>query len=535
MDIISGLATVGSYMNDREIPSFNETTTGRIKRNQTNGNNVFNSNNYRQNKKYVDNVAWDRYKQAKDPKSGLIPNFYNQMQAVEKRHQKYLDLALRKEKARLQSKKIKDRQVEPRSKVEGFDNDSVFSDEGSNYSRGSRDSLNLNSDHMAFFKKANMMQDTKYHEKKFVNKINNEKNGFYSQFDDLAYDNPSDPVSSNNVSHNTGKHGNIARMEMERNLALKGNYSPFEDDDMTYGVVDQKDFVHNNMVPFFKSGVGKGYGPNSRVTEQFNDLKQRKVELFSGSTKGLNYKPKTERRPLFNPQVGMTWIYGMPNFTDYFESRYIPSKERRNELLHQPVRITPGLNLGYNEISKQGFHDDFRPTELTVDELRVATNPKISYTTPVISGSKGERRSVIPNVAKHRPIRFKEQDPRDLLKSLGETRAPSIYGNYEAPHTNRQQTTRAWYGPVEFLKDQSKPDSMIEKFRLPHRENFLSDTPRNITGVEKEKNTSYTANTYYAKPTNRITTENNGYVNPAGPEYHKGTAFDMKSNIPDPT
>jgi len=54
---------------------------------------------------------------------------------------------------------------------------------------------------------------------------------------------------------------------------------------------------------------------------------------------------KTERRPLFNPHVDLTLTYGMPNYTDYLESRYISSKDRRNELLQQPTRITPGLNL----------------------------------------------------------------------------------------------------------------------------------------------------------------------------------------------
>ncbi|QKF93955.1 hypothetical protein QKU48_gp0497 [Fadolivirus algeromassiliense] len=419
------------------------------------------------------------------------------------------------------------------------DNDSVFSDEGSLHSagNGSRDSLNINNDHMAFFKKGNILQNNNYHQKKYVNEARNEvTNGFLNQFDDLAYDNPSDPVSSNNTPHKKGNNANVARMEMERDLALKGNYSNFENNnDMTYGIVDEKNFVHNNMTPFYKSGVGKGYGPNSNVQKQFDDVKQRKLELFSGSTKSVDYRPKTERKPLFNPQVGLTWIYGMPNFTDYFESRYIPSRERRNEMVHQPVRITPGLNLGYNEVSKQGFHDTYRVLPKTVDELRAANDPKISYEGRVIAGKKGDRRSIIPNVAKHRPIKFKEQDPRDMLKSLGYYRAPSLYGNYEAPHTNRQQTTRAWYGPVEMLKDEPRPESMMEKFKLPFRENFLSPTPRNTTGVESQKNTSYTSNSYYLNPTNRTTTAKNGYVNPAGPEYNKGHAFDMISNIPDPT
>jgi hypothetical protein len=427
------------------------------------------------------------------------------------------------------------------NKKQNKDEDSVFSDDRSGYScdtRSKADSLNLVNDHMAFFKKSNMLTNNRMHEKKFMNQPSNEgENGYLSQFEDLTYNNPSDPVSSNNVPNMTGNLANIERIEMERDLALRGNYSKFESNrDLTYGMVDEKNFVHNNMVPFFKSGTGKGYAVNSIEQKKLNDTNQRRMELFSGSTAMLEYKPKTERRPLFNPLVGLTWIYGTPNFTDYYETRFMPGRERRNEFLHQPVRITPGLNLGYNEISKQGYQDTWRPLPKTVDQLRTADKPKISYGSVIIPGKKGERRGIIPNVAKHRPVTFREQDPRDFVKGLGYYRAPSIYGNFDVPNTNRQQTTRAWYGPVEFPVDASKPESLMEKFKIPFRENFLSDTPRNITGVDQDKNKSLTANTYYAKPTNRITTEINGYLNPAfHTQLEKGYAFDMQSNIPDPT
>ena len=538
MDILSGLLGVGSIMNNKEVQVHDNINTTRVKRTPINGNNLYDNAKYRTTKRYEDNIAYDRYKLAKDPmNTGVIPNFYNQLQTVTKRKQAIKEEYLKQKKQKDEYRKKTEK------KIEGFENDSMFSDDDTLYSRRSNDgksldgSLNLNNDHMAFFKRGNMLSDTSYHEKRFINKArNNETNGFMSQFEDIAFDNPSSPVSSNNVHNKSGNNANISKLEMERELALKGNYSSFEDNnDMTYGIVDDKNFVHNNMVPNFKSGIGKGYEPNSRVTQQFDSIKQRKLELFSGSTKDLNYRPKTERRPLFNPQVGLTWIYGMPNFTNYFESRYIPSRERRNELLHQPVRVTPGLNKGYNEVSKEGFNDTWRVLPKTVDELRAANDPKISYEGRIIEGMKGERRPIIPNVGKYKPVKFKEQDPRDLVKSLGYYRGPSVYGNYDAPSTNRQMTTKVWYGPVEFLKDQPRPESMLEKVRLPNRENFLSPTPRNVTKVDGDKNTSYTANTYYMQPTNRITTQHNGYVNPAGPEYHKGHAFDMQTNIPDPT
>ena len=84
-------------------------------------------------------------------------------------------------------------------------------------------------------------------------------------------------------------------------------------------------------------------------------MKTRKVELFTGSADNLQYKPKTERKPLFNPLIGLTNIYGMPNFSDFAGARFIPGKERKNEKPFQEQKVTPGLGLGYNEVSTHGY------------------------------------------------------------------------------------------------------------------------------------------------------------------------------------
>lgn len=321
MDVLSSLTTVGKYMNKNAKKRYDKINTRRIKRTRINGENTYNSRNIRNYRRHLKSLANKNYKLAKNPeKTGVIPNFYNLAKDVKKRKIKKKD-----------------------NLVESFDDDSVFSDDGSLYSnesKGSCKSLNM-TDHTAFFKKGNMISDNKRHLRKFINKSKVEDGpGYLSQFHDLCYDNPGDPVSSNNVHHKTGKFGNIRRLETERNLALKGEYSNFDNTDMTYGVTSKENFVHNNMVPFFKNGFGKGYGPNSIFQKKLDDVKQRKMERFTGSVKNLEYRPKTERRPLFNPHKGLTWIYGMPNFTNYFESRYIPGRERRNEYLHQPVNYS---------------------------------------------------------------------------------------------------------------------------------------------------------------------------------------------------
>ncbi len=424
------------------------------------------------------------------------------------------------------------------------DADSVFSDD--NYSRSyDNASINLNNDHMAFLKQADLMKNANPTFNKKNNPIPNkqkpqviEDNGYESQFSPLSFNNPSAPVSSNNVGHINGNRSGVAKLEMERELALKGNYSQFDQDNMTYNILDEKNLTHNNMVPYFKKKTGMGYAHDSIQSQKVNSVNQRKMELFSGSSKSVDYRPKTERRPLFNPIVGAgKWIYGQPNSTAYMETRFIPGKEQRNVKPFLETRVTPGLAKGYNEISKEGFNETYRALPKDTNELRTADNPKVSYGSVIVPGMKGQRRGVVANMAKHTPPKFKEQDPRDMLKSLTYYRAPSIYGNVEesVPITNRASTSREYFGPVAFSKDEAKPESMMEQYRTPNKENYLSPTPRNTTAVDKEKTITNTANSYYAKQTKRITTQNNTYVNPARPEYAKGHAYDMVTNRPDPT
>jgi hypothetical protein len=61
-----------------------------IKRTPINGINIYNSNNYREYKNAMADVAYKRYQEALNPAaSGIIPNFYNQFKDVARRDAEY--------------------------------------------------------------------------------------------------------------------------------------------------------------------------------------------------------------------------------------------------------------------------------------------------------------------------------------------------------------------------------------------------------------------------------------------------------------
>lgn len=90
MDILLGLTSLGSYFNNHPETIKYTNYGNTIKRTPINGTNIYECNNYRADKNYVDDLVYNRYKLSQNPReSGLIPNFYNQMQAVEKRYAEY--------------------------------------------------------------------------------------------------------------------------------------------------------------------------------------------------------------------------------------------------------------------------------------------------------------------------------------------------------------------------------------------------------------------------------------------------------------
>jgi hypothetical protein len=380
MDILGGLLLSSYIIKNSNIKNTNLNNNISVK--DKNYNNIYNMNNKKSSKNLINNIAKKRYDDSKNPeKTGIIPAFYN--------------------------KKKKNKKV-------SFDisEDSVFSDDNNNIETFDNTTLNA----------TNPMEFLEAGEKliNFNSFSQNNKNEFLEQFEDMKIDNIGEPVSYNN----TPKIINNNRQNIEREMALNGGYSLFNNnDDMTYGVVNKENFTHDNMKPQFKSKTNMGL-----FQEKTYDLSQRKLQQFTGSADNIEYRPKTERVPLFNPTAGLSNLYGNPVMTDYFESREIPGLERRGELPFQQTRVTPGLGLAPNENSKQGFHDMTRILPKTVDELRPKNKPKLTYKKPIIEGMKGQRGPISSKVFKRRPNTFFETDPNDMQKTgRSDLSAPTIH------------------------------------------------------------------------------------------------------------
>jgi hypothetical protein len=467
-------------------------------------NNIYDSNNLKTIKKYYDKLAKTRLEKSRNPRKTKIIN------PLEKRRGSNRKTVLNAE----------------------CDNDSVFSDKYSELSETS--AYSISNDPTFLINKADELINSNQTERAFVKKQNiNNNNQFLEQFQTLNYDPKNNPVSSNAVE--TGG-SNLSRIQTERNLALNGSYSNFDEaNNMTYDIYDSNSLMHLNMVPQFK---GKSYGDNILKQKNANNTFQRKMEMFSGleSTK----IPKTETKPLFSPVTGAENTFGLPSLTELLDSRYIPSLERRNERPFSQVRITPGLNLAYNEVNRNG--DNFRVLPKTVNDLRAANKPKNTFSYynndgfvgP--QGSKGERGSVIGQSFKHKAERTKDWGYDRHQRGLGYIRAPMIYGKVNVDDLatkNRGVDNTEHFGGAKHDVDNVLSDDQREKYNMPSKQNYLEAEPRNIIlveGLQARENEK----PYLPDPTQRE--QSYSYYGPLGTsQILKGTAFDMISNIFDMT
>jgi hypothetical protein len=158
---------------------------------------------------------------------------------------------------------------------------------------------------------------------------------------------------------------------------------------LTGNYLDNDQFKHSNMVPF-NGGKVKGNMYNANISESV-------LDNMNGS--GSQLFRKVEQGPLFKPEENMQWAYGAPNQSDFFQSRVNPGMRNNNVKPFESENVGPGLNQGYGTSGSGGYNSGMEARdkwrEKTVDELRVATNPKMEYN---LVNHEGPAGSVVKNV-----------------------------------------------------------------------------------------------------------------------------------------
>jgi hypothetical protein len=196
--------------------------------------------------------------------------------------------------------------------------------------------------------------------------------------------------NQNAYQQKVGSHVPVSKTIQEI-YSLSGNY------------LDSAQFKHNNMVPF-NGGKVKGNTYHANTAESI-------LDNMMGT--GSQVIKKIEQAPLFKPEQNMQWAYGMPNQSDFYQSRVNPAMKNNNVKPFDTLMVGPGLDKGYSLNGTGGYNSGMEARDkwlpYTVDQMRVATNPKLEYE---LTDHEGPANSYIKNAATTQMIgRVEKQRP----------------------------------------------------------------------------------------------------------------------------
>lgn len=214
------------------------------------------------------------------------------------------------------------------------------------------------------------------------------------------------------------------------------------------------EFKHANMVPFAK-----------KFTQSVMDnANSQTLDNYTGS--GKTMYEKREQAPFFEPTkepIGNP--FGFESTTDFMESRVVESRNRANERPMESIRVGPGLNQGYTHLPSGGFQqqagEDYIIDRMPrTNDLRVATNPKISYNAPVVPGqhfiATSGTAETVGEVRKYTPDTFylNKHGERNFV-TVGDVTKPVVRSTQVLKAQTRPDTSKAYAGTAGQVEGKS--------------------------------------------------------------------------------
>ena len=239
--------------------------------------------------------------------------------------------------------------------------------------------------------------------------------------------------------------------------------------DMAGRTVDVNEYS-GNMVPYF--------GKSKNIGNTLTNFESEQILDANGA--GSLHINKKEAAPLFKPQDNIQWANGSPNQSQFYQSRVNPSQSMNSIKPFQDIHVAPGMNQGYGFQGSGGFNSgtEARDTwiDKTVNELRVATKPKTTFT---LDTHEGPAQTLVKNlgiegkVEKYLPDTFYINTPDRYLTTTGATLGPTQHSVQPNPTIHRATTSQSYSGPAG--NGGVQPQIKHGMYRADHRQPLGSE------------------------------------------------------------
>jgi len=272
--------------------------------------------------------------------------------------------------------------------------------------------------------------------------------------------------------------------------------------------MDKTDIVHGNMKPFFGSTVKQS---------GINDKTEGLLDSMRGN--GSQHMRKEARAPLFKPHANLTFTNGAPNQSEFMRSRINKPMRTANVNPFEEKKVGPGLNKGFSSDGVGGFNSGMEARNIwqpkNVDELRVKTNPKNTYS---LGGHEGPAQSNIINrgihgrIEKKRPDTFYINTPDRWFTTTGSEKATRSIAEEPLQYQNRTTTTREHFGNAAMDVNCGEAATQRGNFRET-RKVQLKPCPQGPVGCP-ETSKAPNRDGYKVYPNSRTTTRHDKEMGP---------------------
>ena len=289
------------------------------------------------------------------------------------------------------------------------------------------------------------------------------------------------------------------------------------------------DKQHINMVPFFGSNI-------TQNIEKFTNVAI--LDNFTGNTDTFFHK----KEPLNRFDNYKQNIFGTPSLTDNIQlERYNQSLYKQGEKPFNPIRVNaPIANTDHNPIHSAAA--DYK----TIDELRSANKPQISYEGVIKSGQIGSVRGVSGIVNKNRVDTHFELGKDRLFTDTGfiKEQTPHNFSNIQS--TIRQSQNLEYYGSAiskESLKTDTRytnvdnTSELSTLFQEPITQQLKTDYKRNVNQSNLANNGDYGKDSINLPELERDSTStmHNINLNQQGTQNKVGVQDDIKRTTKETT
>ena len=322
-------------------------------------------------------------------------------------------------------------------------------------------------------------------------KKNDKKEGFIT--DDTEYTKVTDPTILLKDDTTTW-YNSIDRSNIPMNN--QGIYSQYQDkyfinakpklqgqnefQSLAGNMITTNDMKHNNMTMFYNK---KSYG---------DSIEQGTVSTLDNYTgAGSLSIDKTEVASLFRPEENINNVFGNQNQNDFYQSRVNESAKHSNTKPWESIQTRGGGELGYNwAVSNRDATID-----KTVDQLRAANNPKITYENnyraPQYDPKQVQsQRENMGKVVNKKPDTFKAYQGFEGMGGVTGLDKPTNQSQQMMTNEQRATTSVEYYGVrgnnLESQGYVNKGEEGVVHKQQLHNDHVLNMTNQNIYPVSKQ-------------------------------------------------